>query len=283
MNPGNEETKKASKAANDGWFVVKAKRATSTVPEIYADFSLTRIGDLENERNGQQKTNQFAVLWNDDDDDQDVVTDVDDSDDHEVDADDDGKKDMDDEDDDVDDEDDDVDEDNDDDDRDIDDEYNIEDDDDEYNIDDDDEYDFDNDDADKDDDGNVDKYDDKDGEDNNKGNGEENTEEGKAKKDNMQCGVTRTGTKFREVELKEEDTNFVSVPGSSVNLRKSGTGKKKKISDVKKKAMRQRKATSTFHSRLNVRGDEQVTKNTIKPKSKSVLHDFATDGKDDHD
>jgi hypothetical protein len=62
MNPGCEETKKASKAPNDDWFVVKAKRATSTVPEIYADFNLTRNGDLENERNGQQKTNQFAVL-----------------------------------------------------------------------------------------------------------------------------------------------------------------------------------------------------------------------------
>jgi hypothetical protein len=42
-------------------------------------------------------------------------------------------------------------------------------------------------------------------------------------------------------------------------------------------------ATRTFHSRLKFRGDEQVTKNTINPKWKSVLHDFATDGKDDHD
>jgi hypothetical protein len=102
----------------------------------------------------------------------------------------------------------------------------------------------------------------------------------------MQSGVTRTGTKYREVETKDEttkDTDIVNVPGACVNLRKSDAGKKKKISDVKKKAMQQRKATSTFHSRLNFRGDEQVTKNTINPKSKSVLHDSATEGKDDHD
>jgi hypothetical protein len=79
-----------------------------------------------------------------------------------------------------------------------------------------------------------------------------------------------------------KDTDIVNVPGACVNLRKSEAGKKKRISDVKKKAM-QRKATSTFHSRLNFSGDEHVTKNTIIPKSKSVLHDFATDGKDDHD
>jgi hypothetical protein len=73
------------------------------------------------------------------------------------------------------------------------------------------------------------------------------------------------------------------IPNTNLNLRKSEAGKKKRNSDAKKKAMQQRKATSTFHSRLNFHGDEQVTKNTINPKWKSVLHDFATDGKDDHD
>jgi hypothetical protein len=63
----------------------------------------------------------------------------------------------------------------------------------------------------------------------------------------------------------------------------SVTRKKKRISDVKKKAMQQRKATRTFHSRLNYRGDDQVTMITFNPKSLSGTQDVTTDGKDDHD
>jgi hypothetical protein len=163
----------------------------------------------------------------DDNDDQEVVTNDEDSDDHVVDTDDDdGKKDID---DDVDD----VDADNDDDDRNIDDENDIEDDD-EYDIDDDDEYDIDNNDADEDDDGNVDEVDDEDGEENKNGNGEDITEGGNAIKDNMQSGVTRTGTKFREVKIKDKTAKDVNVPGACVNLRKSEAGKKR-ISDVEKR------------------------------------------------
>jgi hypothetical protein len=66
MNPSCEETKEPSKAPDDGWIVVKPKRATSNVQEKYTDSNVTDE-DRESVGHGKQN-NPFTVLCDDDDD-----------------------------------------------------------------------------------------------------------------------------------------------------------------------------------------------------------------------
>jgi hypothetical protein len=83
------------------------------------------------------------------------------------------------------------------------------------------------------------------------GNGEENTEGRKAINDNMHSGVTRTGTRFRDVEAMDhtiEDATIGNVPEICVNFGKMEVNVKKKKMEVnvkKKKSTRQRMGWSS--------------------------------------
>jgi hypothetical protein len=133
-----------------------------------------------------------------------------------------------------------------------------------------------------DDDGCVDKEDDVDDKQDDQQIDEAQPEDVKAitiASDNIPIGITRTGTKFRGVATINDEEQFCGSDGN-----KPDKGKDSKTWNLNtEKKRRTKKAKGTCHSRLNFRGDEQVTQNTINPKSQSVKHDFATDGKDDHD
>jgi hypothetical protein len=267
------------------------KRETSNVQEKYKDSVITDE-DRESVGHGKQN-NPFAVLCDDDDafgsieDDGDDNEDADTYDDEcdteegsgDIDKDDDDTHNV---------QDDDTNDDQ---------ESDTDDEDKEVNEDRDNEYDKDDDDVDvvagnHDDDGCVDEDDDVDDKQEDEQIDEAQSEDVKAitiESDDIPIGITRPGTRFRDVEAMDHTTEnlmITIVPEMCVNLGKTKVARKikmkKKNNDIKRKAMHQ-KATRTRHSRLNFRGDEQVTQNTINPKSKSVLHDFATDGKDDHD
>jgi hypothetical protein len=268
-----------SKAPDDGWIVVKAKRVTSNVQEKYTDSNVTDE-DRESVGHGKQK-NPFAVLCDDDDiafgsieddgDDNEEADTYDDECDTEE-----GSGDID---------------------KDDDDSHNGHDDntnvqsdtvdDQERDTDDeekevrDNEYDKDDDDVDvvagnDDDDGCVDEDDDVD---DNQEDEQIDVKTTTIKSDDIPIGITRTGTKFRGVAtINDEEQSY----GSDGNKPDKGKDSKTWNLNTEKKR-KTKKAKGTCHSRLNFRGDEQVTKNTMNPKTKSVLHDFATDGKDDND
>jgi hypothetical protein len=250
MNSSCDEVKDTSKVPDDSWIVVREKKATSKGQAKSAGSEVRKNGELETVGYGNQTTNPFAALWLDDPDEEDN---------DDTNRDDDSDSDIDKENNTTDDKENDThgnDVDGDNDDLDIEDEE-----DDIFQI----------------NDAHEEGY----GHKNDRG--EKHTDKEKAIYDNVQSGVTRAGTRFREVEVMDhtkEDATIRNVPEICVKFGKKEVNMKKmKINDTKRKAKHD-VATGTFHSRLN---DDRVTKIHFKPKSKSKMHDIASDGKDDHD